>query len=110
MAAYENSIEWVVPAGEIFIASIPFPFLRIVPYLMFGATLLVALSYMIHAKLEPRFDTIRARLLVIFIALVQPLVRGWTRYYVWLKYKRTPPSVIATQEEDFRPVLRSSIT
>lgn len=110
IAAYVSSIEWVVLTAAIFVASIPFPFLRIVPYLMFGATLLVALSYMIHAKLEPRFDTIRARLLVIFIALVQPLVRGWTRYYVWLKYKRTPPSVIATQEEDFRAVRGSSIT
>jgi hypothetical protein len=77
---------------------------------MFGATLLVALSYMIHAKLEPRFDTIRARLLVTFLALCQPLVRGWTRYYVWLKFKRTPKTVIETHEEDFRPARGSSIT
>jgi GT2 family glycosyltransferase len=104
IAAYVSCIEWVVLAAAIFAISIPLPFLRIVPYLMFGATLLVALSYMIHAKLEPKFDTIRARLLVIFLALAQPLVRGWTRYYVWLKFKRTPPGVIATHEEDFRPV------
>ncbi len=103
IAAYVSSIEWVALTVAIFVASIPLPFLRIVPYLMFGATLLVALSYMIHAKLEPRFDTIRARLLVIFLALSQPLVRGWTRYYVWLKFKRTPPSVIATREQDFHP-------
>jgi hypothetical protein len=77
---------------------------------MFGATLLVALSYMIHAKLEPKFDTIRARLLVTFLALAQPLVRGWTRYHVWLKFKRTPPSVIATHEEDFKPHPGGSLT
>lgn len=110
IAAYVSSIEWVVLTAAIGVVSIPFPFLRIIPYLMFGATLLVALSYMIHAKLEPRFDTIRARLLVIFLALAQPLVRGWTRYYVWLKFKRTPPSVIATHEEDFKPHPGGSIT
>lgn len=110
IAAYVSSIEWVVLTVAIGVVSIPFPFLRIIPYLMFGATLLVALSYMIHAKLEPRFDTIRARLLVIFLALAQPLVRGWTRYYVWLKFKRTPPSVIATHEEDFKPHPGGSIT
>jgi hypothetical protein len=70
---------------------------------MFGGTFLVALSYMIHAKLEPRFDTIRARLLVAFLALSQPLVRGWARYFTWLKFKRTPESVIATKEKDFTP-------
>ena len=110
IAAYVSCIEWVALAVVIFIVSIPFPFLRIVPYLMVGATLLVALSYMIHAKLEPRFDTIRARLLVIFLALAQPLVRGWTRYYVWLKFKRTPPGVIAAPEENFRPIKGGSIT
>ena len=83
--------------------SIPFPALRIVAYLMFGGTFLVALSYMIHAKLEPRFDTIRARLLVAFLALSQPLVRGWARYFTWLKFKRTPESVIAAKEKDFTP-------
>ena len=110
IAAYVSSIEWVVLTAAIGVVSVPFPFLRIIPYLMFGATLLVALSYMIHAKLEPKFDTIRARLLVIFLALAQPLVRGWTRYYVWLKFKRTPPSVIATHEEDFKPHPGGSIT
>jgi hypothetical protein len=58
---------------------------------------------MIHAKLEPRFDTIRARLLVAFLALSQPLVRGWARYFTWLKFKRTPESVIASKEKDFIP-------
>jgi glycosyltransferase involved in cell wall biosynthesis len=100
VAAYVSSIEWVVLTVFIFVISFPLPVLRIVPYLMFGATLLVALSYMIHAKLEPRFDTIRARLLVIFLALSQPLVRGWARYFTWLRFKRTPPAVIATREKD----------
>lgn len=97
IAAYLSSIEWVVLTGFIFVVSIAIPDIRIVPYLMFGGTFLVALSYMIHAKLEPRFDTIRARLLVTFLAFTQPLVRGWWRYFTWLKYKRTPGRVILHQ-------------
>jgi len=103
LAAYLSSIEWVVLTGFIFCLSIPLPVLRIVPYLMFGATFLVALSYMIHAKLEPRHDTVRARLLVAFLALAQPLVRGWARYFTWLKFKRTPTAVIASHEANFTP-------
>jgi hypothetical protein len=103
LAAYLSSIEWVTLTAFLFLLAIPFPVLRIVAYLMFGGTFLVALSYMIHAKLEPRFDTIRARLLVAFLALAQPLVRGWARYFTWLKFKRTPESVIAAKEKDFKP-------
>jgi len=103
IAAYLSSIEWVALTSFLFLISLPFPALRIVAFVMFGGTFLVALSYMIHAKLEPRFDTIRARLLVTFLALAQPLVRGWARYFTWLKFKRTPESVIATREKDFAP-------
>jgi glycosyltransferase involved in cell wall biosynthesis len=103
LAAYLSSVEWVVLTAFVFCLSIPLPVLRIVPYLMFGATFLVALSYMIHAKLEARHDTILARLLVAFLALAQPLVRGWSRYFTWLKFKRTPPAVIASHEENFIP-------
>lgn len=103
IAAYLSSVEWVALTLFILALSVPLPVLRIVPYLMFGGTLLVALSYMIHARLEARHDTILARLLVVFLALAQPLVRGWMRYYTWLKFKRTPPKVIARPEENFHP-------
>ncbi len=103
IAAYLSSIEWVTLTAFIFLLSWPFPALGIVSFLMFGGTLLVSLSYMIHAKLEPRFDTVRARLLVAFLALSQPLVRGWARYFTWLKCKRTPESVISAKEKDFAP-------
>ena len=55
---------------------------------MFLGTFLVALSYMLHARIEPKFDTIPARLLVGFLAFMQPLGRGWARYFTWMKYKR----------------------
>ncbi|MEI8294033.1 MAG: glycosyltransferase [bacterium] len=102
VAAYLSSIEWVALTAFVFAASIPIPILRIVPYLMFGGTLLVALSYMIHARLEAKHDTVPARLLVAFLALAQPLVRGWARYFTWLKFKRTPPAVIASEEKNFK--------
>ncbi len=98
LAAYLSSIEWFALTIFLFGLGIFLPSLRIVPYLMFGGTLCVALSYMVRARVEPRYDTIIARLLVMFLAFVQPLVRGFSRYFTWLRFKRTPRSVIATHE------------
>ena len=33
------------------------------------------------------------------LAFTQPIVRGWARYYTWLKFKRTPGSVITAPHE-----------
>jgi len=106
IAAYLSSIEWLALTAFIFLISVPMPALRIVPYLMFGGTFLVALSYMMHARIELKFDTIRARLLVAFLALVQPWARGWARYFTWLKHKHTPTAVIAAREEGVTPASR----
>jgi hypothetical protein len=102
IAAYVSSVEWVALTAFIFILAIPLPSLRIVPFLMFGATFLVALSYMLSARIEPKFDTIRARLLVVFLALTQPLMRGWARYFTWMSYKRTPRGVITAHEAEYK--------
>jgi len=59
----------------------------------------VAISYMLRARIEPKFDTVAARLLVTFLAFAQPLVRGWSRYFTWLHFKRTPRGVISTHED-----------
>jgi glycosyltransferase involved in cell wall biosynthesis len=98
VAAYLSSIEWFALTIFLFGLGIFLPALRIVPYLMCGGTLCVALSYMVRATIEPKFDTVHARLLVMFLALVQPLVRGWSRYFTWLHFKRTPRSVIRAHE------------
>ncbi len=66
---------------------------------MFGGTLCVAISYMLRARIEPKYDTIPARLLVMFLAFAQPLVRGWSRYFTWLHFKRTPRGVIRRHEQ-----------
>jgi O-antigen biosynthesis protein len=98
LAAYLGSIEWFALTIFLFGLGVFLPALRIVPYLMFGGTLCVALSYMVRAHIEPKFDTVLARLVVMCLAFVQPLVRGWSRYVTWLHFKRTPSSVIRTHE------------
>ena len=76
VAAYLSSIEWFALTIFLFGLGIFLPGLRIVPYLMLGGTFCVALSYMVRARIEPKFDTVHARLLVMFLAFAQPLVRG----------------------------------
>jgi O-antigen biosynthesis protein len=98
VAAYLSSIEWFALTIFLFGLGIFLPALRIVPYLMLGGTFCVALSYMVRAPIEPKFDTMHARLLVMLLAFVQPLVRGWSRYFTWLHFKRTPRSVIQAHE------------
>ncbi len=98
VAAYLSSVEWFVLTLFLFGLGIFLPGLRILPYLMLGGTFCVALSYMVRARIEPRFDTIPARLLVMVLAITQPLVRGWSRYFTWLHFKRTPRAVIAGHE------------
>ncbi|MEP6936595.1 MAG: glycosyltransferase [Chthoniobacterales bacterium] len=99
LAGYLSSIEWFALTVFLFGLGVFLPALRILPYLMFGGTLCVAISYMLRARIEPRFDTIGARLLVTFLALAQPLVRGWSRYFTWLHFKRTPRAVIKSHED-----------
>jgi len=99
VAGYLSSIEWFALSVFLFGLGIFLPALRIVPYLMLGGTLCVAISYMLRARIEPKFDTIPARLLVMFLAFAQPLVRGWSRYFTWLHFKRTPRTVIASHED-----------
>ena len=98
VAVYLGSVEWFAFTIFLFGLGIFLPVLRVVPYLMFGGTLCVALSYMVRARIEPKFDTVHARLLVLFLAFAQPLVRGFSRYFTWLHFKRTPRNVIRTHE------------
>jgi O-antigen biosynthesis protein len=99
IANYLSSVEWFALTLFLFGLGIFLPILRIVPYLMLGGTLCVALSYMLRARIEPKFDTAPARLLVMFLAFAQPLVRGWNRYFTWLDFKHTPPGVVGRHEK-----------
>lgn len=90
------SIEWMALTVFMAVLCIPLERLRIVPCLMLSGAVLVALSHLANARIESRFDAIPARILVGFLAFTQPLVRGWARYFTWLKGKRTPRAVIAS--------------
>ena len=98
-----SGLEWNALTLFIFLVSIQIEPLRILPLLMLAATLLPAISFMVVARVEPRHDTIRARLTVFYLALIQPLVRDWARYFTWLRGKRTPDSVVQTPEKGVGP-------
>ena len=100
-----SGLEWNALALFIFLVSIQVEPIRIVPLLMLAATLLPAISFMVVARVEPKHDTILARLTVFYLALTQPLVRDWARYFTWLKGKRTPDAVVQTPEKDAGPSL-----
>jgi GT2 family glycosyltransferase len=79
-AAYLGSLEWLVLTVLVAIPSVWLPWLRAVPVLMFLGTVAVALSWMAAAHIDPRHATLRARLLVAWLAFLQPLARGWARW------------------------------
>ena len=94
-----SSLEWLAVTLFIFFLSIPLAWLRLIPLIMFGLTILVGLTYMAQARIEARFDSIPARLLLLYLAVMQPWQRAWARYFTWLRGKRTPRAVIATKEQ-----------
>ncbi|NBQ56397.1 MAG: hypothetical protein EBU36_07110, partial [Verrucomicrobia bacterium] len=100
-----SGLEWNALTLFIFLVSIQVEPIRIVPLLMLAATLLPAISFMVLARIEPKHDTVLARLTVFYLALIQPLVRDWARYFTWLKGKRTPDAVVQTPEKDAGPSL-----
>ncbi|MCE0483131.1 MAG: glycosyltransferase [Methylacidiphilales bacterium] len=98
-AALLSSLEWLAVTLFIFFLSIPLPSLRLIPLIMFALTLAVGLGYMAQARIEAKFDSIPARLLLLYLAIMQPWRRAWARYFTWLRGKRTPPSVIEAKED-----------
>ena len=100
-----SGLEWNALTLFIFLVSVQVEPIRIVPLLMLAATLLPAISFMVVARVEPKHDTVLARLTVFYLALTQPLVRDWARYFTWLKGKRTPDAVVQTPEKDAGPTL-----
>jgi hypothetical protein len=93
-----SSLEWLAVTLFVFFLSIPLPPLRLIPLIMFGLTLIVGLSYMAQARIEVKYDSIPARLLLLYLTIMQPWRRAWARYFTWLRGKRTPRAVIASRE------------
>ncbi|PAW78880.1 MAG: hypothetical protein B9S32_05725 [Verrucomicrobia bacterium Tous-C9LFEB] len=93
-----SCLEWAGLTLFLFLISIPVREIALIPLIMFGLTLCVGLSYMMQARIEPKFDSIHARLLLLYLAIFQPWRRAWARYFTWLSGKETPASVIKTKE------------
>jgi hypothetical protein len=98
-AALLGSLEWLAVTLFVFFLSFPLASLRLIPLIMFGLTLGVGLIYMAQARIETKYDSILARLLLLYLAVMQPWRRAWARYFTWLRGKRTPPAVIAAKED-----------
>jgi glycosyltransferase involved in cell wall biosynthesis len=94
-----SSLEWLGVTLFVFFLSIPLPGLRLIPLIMFGLIIIVGLAYMAQARIEAKYDSIPARLLLLYLTIMQPWRRAWARYFTWLRGKRTPPAVIATRED-----------
>ncbi|MDX2226395.1 MAG: glycosyltransferase [Verrucomicrobiae bacterium] len=97
-AGISSSLEWVTLTACAAVASLVFPAFWIIPVFMFLATVFTGFTFMVRARLEPRYDTLLARLLVWWLAIVQPLMRGWSRYFTWISLKHTPSRLIVTHE------------
>lgn len=92
-----SSVEWVFATLAFVLLAWKVHELWAVAVVMALCTLGVAVNYGFQAKVESRFAGWRGRLLTTFLALTQPLLRGWARYYTRMKEKRTPRRVIYSQ-------------
>jgi len=94
--AYLGSIEWLVLTVLTGVVSLAFPWLRAVPILMLLASFTVALSWMAAARIEPKYDGLAARILVGWLAFLQPIARGRARW----RARLFPPARRVIKEED----------
>jgi cellulose synthase/poly-beta-1,6-N-acetylglucosamine synthase-like glycosyltransferase len=98
-AGLVSSLEWLGVTLFVLFLSIPLGWLRLIPLVMLALTFAVGLIYMGQARIEAKYDSLRARSLLLYLAITQPWRRAWARYFTWLRGKRTPPNVIASKED-----------
>ena len=92
----------------VFCLSIPLPFLRIVPVPDVRRDVPWRFH---HDPASSSRGTIRSARACSLLSWRLPSrsSRGWSRYFTWLKFKRTPPAVIASPERNYTPT-RGSIS
>ncbi|MCF6313007.1 MAG: glycosyltransferase [Verrucomicrobiales bacterium] len=88
-----SSFQWVLLAVVCGLVGFIFPLAAVVSVLMIATTGITALRFGWKAKLEQPFTGFRARAVVSFLALIQPLNRGMRRYLGSLPYARLPTSL-----------------
>jgi GT2 family glycosyltransferase len=85
------TLEWHLLAGLAGLAALHWPLLWFGVAAMLLLSLVIAALQAIQARLAPKHDGWRSRLLVMALCYLQPLVRSWTRYWTRL-FAYRPPS------------------
>ncbi len=102
------SMEWMAVALALLIATPFLPVLGIAGLLM----ALTSLAFVGHragkAKLPPRHNTLRSRMIIAGLTLLQPICRGWTRYktVMQLRHKACPAMCPVPLSEDMPHTMR----
>jgi GT2 family glycosyltransferase len=89
-AMLPTTLEWHLAAGLTGLAALAWPLAGAVGAAMLVLSLLVAALQAAQARLAPAHDGPRARLVVMALCYVQPLVRSWYRYRTRLFAYRPP--------------------
>ncbi|MEM9444009.1 MAG: glycosyltransferase [Verrucomicrobiota bacterium] len=92
------SLEWNLISALLLLLSFFWNPLKIVPLITIGCTLWCVIEFVIKTNIEAKHDSIRARLLLAYLGWLQPIVRGWARYFTWVSKKQTPKSVLMSEE------------
>lgn len=93
-AALVSSVEWGAVGLYALLLGSWWSEARVIGVCMIWALLAAGGLWAWRARIEGTHDTGRARLMLWFLAVAQPLVRGWARYTTWIRNNRTPAGVI----------------
>lgn len=85
-----NSIEWLSATLAIAVAAWQWHFLRSVAALMAIMMLVQPIQYASRVKIQRAYDKWNTRFILFYLAWMQPLVREWARYFVWIQSKKAP--------------------
>lgn len=100
-----SSFQWVLLALAAAMVGFIFPLAGVVSVVMLLTTGITALRFGFRAKIISPFDSLRARLVVTGMALIQPLNRGMRRYLGSLRYAKLPSGLPSMSKPLFFPQL-----
>lgn len=94
-----SSLEWNVLTLVTLLIAIQIRAAWYVPAALFLGTVWTGISYGLRARVEVPYQRPWSHVLVTFLAIWQPIARGWARYSTWMKQKRTPREVLVSTAE-----------
>jgi glycosyltransferase involved in cell wall biosynthesis len=95
-----SSLEWNVLTLVTLLVGIRTPVAWYVPVILFACTLAVGISYGLRARVEAPYHGFWSRVMVSLLAILQPIFRGWARYFTWMSKKRVPGRVVPSSREE----------